>query len=147
MILKAQNQYLATMYSYSHKKRVRYAETDKMGYLYYGHYAKYYEIGRVEALRDLGLSYRKMEDELGLMLPVLSLESRYKIPAYYDEELTIVTMLKELPLKMFAFHHKIINPKGQIINTAVVKLFCINMKNGERVNCPAFLIEKLTPYF
>ena len=71
------------MYEHQHHKRVRYAETDKMGYLYYGHYAKYYEIGRVEALRSLGLSYRDMEDKLGLMLPVLSLEARYKSPAYY----------------------------------------------------------------
>lgn len=135
------------MYSHSHYKRVRYAETDKMGYLYYGHYAKYYEIGRVEALRSLGLSYRKMEDELGIMLPVLSLESRYKYPAYYDEELHIVTKLKALPSKMFCFYHEIINPKGKLINTAEVKLFCINMNDGKRVNCPEFLIKKLEPYF
>ena len=135
------------MFTHEYKKTVRYAETDKMGYLYYGHYAKYYEIGRVEALRHLGLSYRKMEDELGIMLPVLSLEARYKLPAYYDEEITIVTMLKALPHKMFTFHHNLLNPDGKIINTATVKLFNIDMKTGLRVDTPAFLIQKLKPYF
>jgi len=135
------------MYQFEFYKRVRYAETDKMGFLYYGHYAKYYEIGRVEALRDLGLSYRKMEDEMGLLLPVLSLECRYKIPAYYDENIKIVTILKDLPLKMFTFSHELINPKGQVINTAIVKLFCMDMKTNKRVNPPDILIEKLRPYF
>ena len=135
------------MFTYDHHKRVRYGETDQMGYLYYGHYAKYYEIGRVEALRHLGLSYRKMEDELGIMLPVLSLEARYKLPAYYDEEITIVTILKELPQKMFTFHHNLINPDNKIINTATVKLFNIDMKTGLRVDTPSFLIQKLKPYF
>ncbi len=135
------------MYVFKTKKRVRYAETDKMGYLYYGHYAKYYEIGRVEALRDLGLSYQKMEDDYGIMLPVLSLESRFKMPAYYDEELEIVTQLKELPSKMITFHHQIINPKGVIINTAIVKLFFVDMKSNKRVETPAHLAEKLHPYF
>ena len=135
------------MFRHEYKKTVRYAETDKMGYLYYGHYAKYYEIGRVEALRHLGLSYRKMEDELGIMLPVLSLEARYKLPAYYDEEITIVTMLKELPNKMFTFHHNLLNPDNKIINTATVKLFNIDMKTGLRVDTPAFLLQKLKPYF
>lgn len=135
------------MYVFKTKKRVRYAETDKMGYLYYGHYAKYYEIGRVEALRDLGLSYQKMEDQYGIMLPVLSLESRFKLPAYYDEELEIITLLKEPPSKMITFHHEIVNPKGMIINTAVVKLFFVDMKTNKRVETPVHLAEKLEPYF
>ena len=139
--------YLAVMYDYRYKKRVRYSETDKMGYLYYGHYAKYYEIGRVEALRDLGLSYQKMEDQYGIMLPVLSLESRFRAPAYYDEELEIVTKLKEQPSKMITFNHEIINPDLKIINTAIVKLFFVDMKTGKRVNTPAYLLEKLKPYF
>jgi len=135
------------MYVFKTKKRVRYAETDKMGYLYYGHYAKYYEIGRVEALRDLSLSYQKMEDDYGIMLPVLSLESRFKMPAYYDEELEIVTQLKELPSKMITFHHQIVNPKGVVINTAIVKLFFVDMKTNKRVETPVHLAEKLHPYF
>lgn len=135
------------MYSHRFPKRVRYAETDKMGYLYYGNYAKYYEIGRVEALRDLGMSYQKMEDEKGILLPVLSLEARYILPAYYDEEITIVTILKELPTKMFTFHHELINPAGKIINTACVKLFCVEASSGKRINVPSELIDRLQPYF
>ncbi len=135
------------MYEHTFRKRVRYAETDKMGYLYYGHYAKYYEIGRVEALRDLGLSYRDMEDKLGLLLPVLSLEARYKLPAYYDDEIIIKTILKNLPLKMFEFHHKLINPDGKIINTAIIKLFCVDMTTNQRVQPPQELIDRLRPFF
>jgi len=135
------------MYHHQFKKRVRYAETDKMGYLYYGHYAKYYEIGRVEAMRSLGCSYQIMEDEMGIMLPVLSLEARYKEPAYYDDELTINTYFKVLPIKMMHFYHEITKADGKVINTASVKLFCIDIKSGRRVNTPSFLIDKLMPYF
>ncbi len=135
------------MYQTEFKKRVRYAETDKMGYLYYGNYAKYYEIGRVEALRELGLSYRKMEDVMQILLPVLSLESRYRLPAYYDDEITIITQLRELPIKLFSFYHELYNPAGKVINTANVKLFCVDLKTNKRVDCPEVLIDKLKPYF
>ena len=72
--------------------RVRYAETDKMGYVYYGNYAQYFEVGRVEGLRDLGLSYKKMEDE-GILLPVVEFQIKYLKPAYYDDLLTIKTTI------------------------------------------------------
>lgn len=135
------------MYIFDFNKRVRYAETDKMGYLYYGHYAKYYEIGRVESLRNLGLSYRKMEDDHQIMLPVLSLESRFKEPAYYDENITIRTILKEMPGKMITFNHELINPDQKIINTATVKLFFVNMTTGKRVSAPQYLLDQLKPFF
>jgi len=135
------------MYTFKMQKRVRYAETDKMGYLYYGNYAKYYEIGRVEALRDLGLSYQKMEDTMGIMLPVLAMESRFKAPAYYDDLLEIVTTLKELPTRLITFHHQILNPSGEVINTAIIKLFFVHMESGNRVNIPAVLSERLSTYF
>ena len=85
------------MYTHDFQKRVRYGETDQMGYLYYGNYAQYYEIGRVEMLRSLGLTYKAMEEELGVMMPVLSLQMRYVRPAYYDELLTIRTALRRIP--------------------------------------------------
>ncbi|MBT8231521.1 MAG: acyl-CoA thioesterase [Saprospiraceae bacterium] len=135
------------MYSFSYHQRVRYAETDKMGYLYYGHYAKYYEIGRVEALRNLGLSYKSMEDELGVMLPVLSLESRFRLPAYYDENVEIKTILTTLPNKMIVFNHELYNEANKLINTAEVKLFFVDMKSNKRISCPQSLLEKLKPYF
>lgn len=135
------------MFSHSHFKRVRYAETDKMGYLYYGHYAKYYEIGRVEMLRFLGLSYKSMEDDLGVMLPVISLECRYLKPAYYDENIEIKTILNEMPEKMITFNHILINEQGDTLNKATIKLFFVNMKTGKRVSCPQVLKEKLLTYF
>lgn len=135
------------MYKYSHNKRVRYAETDKMGYLYYGHYAKYYEIGRVETLRALGLSYKAMEDKYRIMLPVLSLQSRYIKPAYYDENIEIVTILESMPEKMMHFKHELFNEDKELINKAEVKLFYINMDTQKRESCPQFLKEKLLPFF
>ena len=70
------------MYTHDFQKRVRYGETDQMGYLYYGNYAQYYEIGRVEMLRSLGLTYKSMEEEFGVMMPVLSLQIHYLRPAF-----------------------------------------------------------------
>ena len=108
-------------------KRVLYAETDKMGYLYYGHYAKLYEIGRAELIRDLGLSYRYLEDEIGVKMPVLELKSRYLRPALYDDMLTIETSIVDRPTKMITFHHKIYNQDEVLLNKGTVKLFFIDM--------------------
>ena len=83
------------MYSFKTKVRVRYAETDKMGYCYYGNYATYFEIARVEALRSLGVSYKSLEDE-GVFLPVSEFNIKYLKPAYYDDELTIHVFVKEI---------------------------------------------------
>jgi len=135
------------MLKYSHYKRVRYSETDKMGYLYYGHYAMYYEIGRTESLRAFGMSYKQMEDEEGVMLPVVSLESRYLAPAYYDDNIEIVTMLKEMPEKMITFHHELKNSEGKILNRAKIKLFYIDMKTGARRSIPDSLKNIFSPHF
>lgn len=135
------------MYSFTFKKRIRYSETDKMGYLYYGNYAALYEIGRVETIRSLGISYGNMEDQLGIMLPVLSLESRFLKPAYYDEEVSIISILKVMPDKMIVFDHEIKNAQDEIINKAQVKLFFIDIKSNKRVSCPDFITDALKPYF
>lgn len=135
------------MYQHEYHKRVRYAETDKMGYLYYGHYAKYYEIGRVEMLRALGLSYRELEDEHHVMMPVTSLQCRYVRPAYYDELLCIRTSLKELPDKFITFHVEIFNEKNKLVNGGTVRLCFVNTQNNKTVPAPEVLIRKLKPYF
>jgi len=135
------------MFQFDFKKRVRYAETDKMGYLYYGHYAKLYEIGRVETMRSIGIQYKCLEDEERIMLPVLSLNARYIAPAYYDELLTIRSILDELPDKMITFRHKILNEKEELINTAEVKLFFVNMDTGKRISLPTNLKEKFSLKF
>ena len=91
------------MFEHTHQLRVRYAETDQMAYVYYGNYAQYCEVGRVEAMRSLGLSYAKMEAEWGVMMPVMKMEMEFKRPAFYDELLTIVTTIPELPDKEIIF--------------------------------------------
>lgn len=127
--------------------RVRYADTDKMGYLYYGHYAKLYEIGRVEMLRDLEMPYKFLEDDLKIMLPVLSVESRYYQPAYYDDLLTIVSQIDTLPSKMITVHTQVYNEAEILLHKASVKLFFIDMETNKRISVPAFFVDKLRPFF
>ena len=98
--------YTCGMYSFETKIRVRYGETDQMSFAYYGVYAQYYEVGRVELLRSLGVTYKKLED-MGFALPVVSLNINYKKPAYYDDELTIRTTIKELPSVKITFYYEI----------------------------------------
>ncbi len=135
------------MYSHEFYKRVRYAETDKMGYLYYGHYPKYYEIGRVETIRSLGLSYKDFEDVHKVQLPVVSMEVKYKHPAYYDENIRIKTLLTQMPTKLIAFDFELYNENSVLINSAHVKLFFIDMVTNKRVSIPQILSDKLQPYF
>ena len=135
------------MYRHSVYQRVRYADTDKMGYLYYGHYAKFYEIGRTETLRQAGMTYRDMEEIAGIMLPVVHMESRFLRPAHYDDNIEIVTIVKEMPTKMITFQHELFNEEKKLLNTATVKLFFIDMKTGSRVSIPDDLKEKMEPYF
>jgi acyl-CoA thioester hydrolase len=118
-----------------------------MGYAYYGNYPKYYEIGRVELIRSLGFSYNSFETKLGIMLPVLNLEARYLKPAFYDNEITIETQLREIPNKMITFHHKIYNEEQELINKGIVKLFFIDMKSNKRVSAPQILTDSLKEYF
>ncbi len=129
------------------QKRVRYAEIDKMGFVYYGHYAQLYEIGRAELIRSLGLPYKTLEDKYSIMMPVLQLECRYRLPAKYDDLLSIRTILKEMPTKMIHFYHEIYNEKDQLLNTGSVKLFFVNMQTNKRVSCPAILAERIESYF
>ena len=73
------------MYLSETSVRVRYAETDKMGFLYHGNYAQYYEVGRVEMIRSIGLSYRDLEEKVGVGMPVMMMDTRFVRPAYYDD--------------------------------------------------------------
>ena len=135
------------MYHHEFKKRVRYGETDQMGYLYYGNYAQYYEIGRVEMLRSLGLTYRSMELEEGIMMPVVSMQVRYVRPALYDELITIKTSLRKPPGKFITFHMELFNEKGKLINGGTVKLCFVDKNTNRTVLAPHFLTHKLAPYF
>ncbi len=126
--------------------RVRYAETDKMGYVYYGNYMQYYEIGRVEALRSLGSSYRDMEDN-GIMLPVFLCSIQYLKPAFYDDLLLIKTIIKELPTAKILFEYEIYNQKSELINTASTSLVFINRTTNKPCSAPEFFMQKIKKFF
>ena len=118
-----------------------------MGFLYYGHYAQYYEIGRVEMLRSLGTTYKIMEEDLGILMPVTTLQQRFIRPAYYDDELTIKTTLRKLPTEFITFHVEIYNPDQELVNAGSVKLCFVQKGSKQTVGCPLLLLEKLKPYF
>ena len=127
--------------------RVRYGETDQMGYLYYGNYALYYEVGRAEMLRSLGLTYREMESSLGIMMPVMSLQMRFVRPALYDELITIRTTLRELPTSTITFHHELFNEKKKLLNGGSVKLCFVDIATNKTVAPPQYVTEKFAPFF
>ncbi|MCB0620456.1 MAG: acyl-CoA thioesterase [Saprospiraceae bacterium] len=135
------------MYTHEHQKRVRYGETDQMGYLYYGNYAFYYEIGRVELLRSLGFTYKAMEAEWGIMMPVTSLQMRFVRPARYDELITIRTTLREMPEKYITFHMELYNEAGKLVNGGAVRLCFVEVASNRTVAAPAFLRDALQPFF
>jgi acyl-CoA thioester hydrolase len=127
--------------------RVRYAETDRMGYVYYGNYAAYFESGRVEALRSLGLSYRDMEDR-GIMLPVLSFSIKYFKPAFFDDNLTIKTTMKELPIgTRLSFYYETWNEKGIQLNQGETTHVFVKIAGGRPITVPQEVIDRLTPFF
>ena len=120
--------------------RTRYAETDQMGVVYYGNYPQYLELGRVEWLRAIGLTYKEMEAE-GLMMPVISLQIQYKKPALYDELITIRTKLKDLPSTKIEFDYEILNEKGELLSTANTILVFVDAKTFRPVRCPEKVLD------
>ena len=126
--------------------RVRYAETDQMGYVYYGNYATYYEVARVECLRNLGFSYKIMEEQ-GIMMPVVENSSKFIRPAKYDDLLTIKIFVKEMPSKRITFEYEIYNEREKLINLGVTILAFVNMKNGRACDAPESIIALLKPFF
>jgi acyl-CoA thioester hydrolase len=135
------------MFTYKyHHLRVRYADTDQMGYVYYGNYARFYEIGRVEALRSLGMSYRDLEEE-GTMMPVYDNYSRYLLPARYDDLLTIKVTISQLPTVRMVFEYEITNQDGVLLNTGQTTLIFLNRQTNRPTRIPATLLAKLKPYF
>ncbi len=134
------------MYTSKTKIRVRYSETDMMGYVYYGNYATYFEVARVEAIRELGFSYRKMEDD-GIALPVLEFSIKYFKPAFYDDELTIETTITELPKARIHFTYKTYNEKEELLNEAQTSLVFINKETVKPCSAPEDFIDAMKNYF
>ena len=122
------------------KIRVRYGETDQMGFVYYGNYPEYYEVGRTEALRQLGTSYKQLEDE-GILMPVIKMNVRYIKPGRYDDLLTIKTIVKEVPRTRMEFVYEIYNESGELINVGETTLIFLSKERNKPVVCPEWLAE------
>ena len=122
--------------------RVRYAETDQMGVVYPGNYAQYFEMGRVEWLRNIGISYRWMEEN-GVMLPVVSLSMNYKKPARYDDLLTVKTIFKKQASVKIEFDYEIYNEKAELLTTGHSMLVFVDVKTGRPILPQQYLVEKL----
>lgn len=135
------------MYTHETQIRVRYGETDQMGYLYYGNYAQYFEVGRVELMRSLGVSYKELEEKHGIWLPVVSLDMRFVRPAYYDDLLTVRSTLRELPDTHIVFHVEVFNDKNKLVNGGRVRLCFFDAQTKKVIHVPDILLDKLKPYF
>lgn len=127
------------------KFRVRYAETDQMGFVYYGNYAQYFEIGRVEALKKVGLSYRSLE-ESGIMLPVKDLNIQYKKAAKYDDLITVETTIPEMPSNRIKFEYRIFREE-ELLATGTTTLFFMDKATGRPIRPSKDFLNKLSPYF
>ncbi len=129
------------------KIRVRYGETDQMGVVYYGVYAQYYEVGRVETMRMLGFSYKDIE-ERGILLPVIDFSINYKKPAYYDDEIRVVTKLKEMVTGVrIPFEYECYNMDGDLLNTGKVTLVCKDKTSGKLCPLPPWFSNALQAFF
>ena len=126
--------------------RVRYADTDQMGFVYYGNYAKYYEIARVELFRNIGLTYKSLE-EMGIGMPVIEMKTNFIMPAKYDEKLVVNIKIHELPKLKIIFFYEIFNEKNELINTGETVLTFINLLTGKPKRVPSIMKDKLSKYF
>jgi acyl-CoA thioester hydrolase len=135
------------MYESIAKTRVRYAETDQMNVVYYGNYAQYFEIGRVESMRALGFTYKRMEDE-GIIMPVVELHTRFLRPATYDDLLTIKTQIRVLPASyQIEFFQDVFNEEDKLLAAGRVVLYFLKKETWKRTNIPEDLKEALEKYF
>ena len=133
------------MISHEIQVRVRYSETDQMGVVYHGNYAPYFEMVRVEWLRNMGISYKWMEEN-GIMLPVVSLTMNYKKPARYDDLLTVKTILKSQTSVKIEFDYEIYNEANELLTTGYSMLVFVDMKTGRPILPPSYVSEKINSF-
>jgi acyl-CoA thioester hydrolase len=126
--------------------RVRYGETDRMGYMYYGHYPEYFEVSRTDMIRSLGLSYRDIEEQ-GIIMPVRSLHVNYKIPARYDDVLTVKSYLRKLPEIKLDIDYEVINEQHQLVCTGNTILAFVDASTRRPRRAPAFFLNAVKKYF
>ena len=135
------------MFTFKNQIRIHYAFTDQMGVVYYGNYAQLYEIGRTEALRSLGLTYKEIE-AAGVIMPVTEIHCRFLRPALYDDLLTVVTLIKEMPLhSRIVFHNEIYNENNELLNVGEVTLYFLDATSKKRTDIPQKIKERLIDYF
>jgi acyl-CoA thioester hydrolase len=134
------------MFTHNTKIRVRYSETDQMGYVYYGRYAEYFEAGRVEAFRSLGISYKELEEQ-GIMMPVLNLQVNYYKPLYYDEELTVQVTIPKLPTLRIQFIYKVFNAAGELTADGETTLLFVDAATRKPMRMPAEVTNALEPHY
>jgi len=134
------------MYSCDISQRIRYGETDQMGYVYYGRYAEFFEIGRTELIRKLGMTYRDLESS-GILLPVVRMTVKYNKPAVYDELINIRTTLRSLPTARITFFYEIYSEAGDLINEAECQLVFTDSISRKPVRPPKILMDALKPFF
>ncbi|MBA9075670.1 MULTISPECIES: acyl-CoA thioesterase [Rufibacter] len=127
--------------------RVRYAETDQMGYVYYGNYGAYYEVARTEAFRELGINYKEMEAQ-GVMMPVLELRCKYIRPARYDDLLTVKLLLKDRPSgARIKFEYEVYNEARELLNVGETTMVFVDMKSNRPTPIPAYIHARLDSYY
>ncbi|HLS94954.1 acyl-CoA thioester hydrolase [Sphingobacterium allocomposti] len=134
------------MFAHETTLRIRYAETDQMGYVYYGNYAAFYEVARTEMLRSTGISYKELE-EIGVMLPVTDLTCKYYQPARYDDLITIKTYIREKPTVRIKFEYEIYNEDGLLLNTGYTQLVFVDMEKNRPCRAPQIFQERMERYF
>ena len=135
------------MYQFEVQIRVRYAETDQMGYVYYGNFAAYYEVARTEAFRSLGIQYKQME-QAGVMMPVLEMRTKYIRPARYDDLLTIRMMLRNKPAgTRILFEYEVLNEGKELLNVGETTMVFVDMKSGRPIPLPENILSKLEGYY
>ena len=122
--------------------RIRYGETDQMGIVYHGNYAQYFEIGRTEWLRNLGITYKQMEED-GVKLPVISLTVNFKKSVGYDDVIKVKTYLKKMPTASIEFDYEIENEYGEIVTTGNTVLAFIDINKNRPTRCPQHILDKL----
>lgn len=119
---------------------VRYYETDQMGIVHHSNYIRYFECGRTAMLKELGLPIERIE-EAGVMLPVVSVECRYKTPAVLGDTLRIVTSVDEVPRARLVIRNEVYNPSDQLVCEGSVTLGFIDSNTRCPVRCPEMLVK------
>lgn len=135
------------MFSTQTVLRVRFYETDKMGFMHHSNYARYYECARTEAIREIGYSYANAEKD-GTIMPVVKIESKFIQPVFYDDEVRIITQIKAMPrFGMISFYHEFYNQKNELVHQGTVTLAMITVATNKRECGPAPLMNELQKYF